>query len=155
MLYFQVWWDNNMDVLNQNEVGFLNMVTYHDGIWFHRQYALTNYVCFMATNKCLGELCMTHYLDKVFREALVPILNIVGYFISSTLFSFEAQQQTQPDKPLAINPPQVKLSLGCLSGRPKMVSSNVKHTSSCITPSYITPIIWFIPHIHMKVKINS
>jgi hypothetical protein len=28
-----------------------------------------------------------------------------------------------------------------LSGRPKMVSSNVKDTSSCITPSYITPII--------------
>jgi hypothetical protein len=56
----------------------------------------------MAKNKCLGELCMTHYLDKVFREALVAIVNITGYFISSTFFSFEAQQQTQPDKPLFI-----------------------------------------------------
>jgi hypothetical protein len=69
-----------------------------------------NDVCFMAKNKCLGELCMAHYLDKVFREALVAILNIVGYFISSTLFSFEAQQQTQHDKPfIGYKPPQVKL----------------------------------------------
>jgi hypothetical protein len=56
---------------------------------------------------------------------------------------------------LPINPPPVKLSLGCLSGRPKMVSFNVKHTSGCIAPSYITPLFWFIPHIHTKVKINS
>jgi hypothetical protein len=97
------------------------------------------FVLWPRTSVLVSCVCCTTWI-RFLGEALVAKLNVVGYFISSILFSFEAQQQTQPDNPLAINPPQVKLSLGCLSGRPKMVSFNVKHTSSCITPSYITPL---------------